>query len=99
MKSREIAPLQEGGVADDQACCGLVGAQHEAGLPFPLIADPARVLYAAWRRAPAEFAGSPRALGAAIAGQAAELRNHSTSAARSDRSSPPEVALGCQQIF
>jgi hypothetical protein len=21
----EIAPLQEGGVADDQACCGLVG--------------------------------------------------------------------------
>ena len=48
-------------------------AKHEAELPFPLIADPERVLY----RRPSSLL-SPRALGAAIAGQSAALRNHST---------------------
>ena len=54
-------------------------AKHEAELPFPLIADPERVLY---RRLGVEHRPSSllssRALGAAIAGQAAALRNHST---------------------
>jgi peroxiredoxin len=53
--------------------------KHEAELPFPLIADPGRVLY---RRLGVEHRPgsllSPRALGAAIAGEAAALRNHST---------------------
>jgi peroxiredoxin len=47
-------------------------AKHQAGLPFPLIADPGRVLY---RRLGVEHRPgsllSPRALGAVIAGQAA----------------------------
>jgi peroxiredoxin len=54
-------------------------AKHEAELPFPLIADPERVLY---RRLGVErrlrSLLSPRALGAAIAGLAAALGKHST---------------------
>ena len=58
-------------------------AKHQAGLPFPLIADPERVLYRRLgvERRPSSLL-SPRALGAAIAGQAAALRNHSTKARR-----------------
>jgi peroxiredoxin len=54
-------------------------AKHEAELPFPLIADPHRVLYRRLgvERRPGSLL-SPRALGAAIAGQAAALTNHST---------------------
>jgi peroxiredoxin len=54
-------------------------AKHEAELPFPLIADPERVLYRRLgvERRPSSLLSS-RALGAAIAGQAAALRNHST---------------------
>jgi peroxiredoxin len=54
-------------------------AKHEAELPFPLIADPGRALY---RRLGVEHRPgsllSSRALGAAMAGQAAALRDHST---------------------
>ena len=54
-------------------------AKHEAELPFPLIADPDRVLY---RRLGVErrlrSLLSPRALRAAIAGLAAALGKHST---------------------
>jgi peroxiredoxin len=54
-------------------------AKHQAELPFPLIADPERVLYRRLgvERRPGSLL-SPRALGAAIAGQAAALTNHST---------------------
>ena len=54
-------------------------AKYEAELPFPLIADPERVLYRRLgvERRPSSLL-SPRALGAAIAGQATALRNHST---------------------
>ena len=54
-------------------------AKHEAELPFPLIADPERVLYRRLgvERRPSSLLSS-RALGAAIAGQAAALRNHGT---------------------
>ena len=54
-------------------------AKHEAELPFPLIADPERVLYRRLgvERRPSSLL-SPRALRAAIAGQAAALRDHST---------------------
>jgi peroxiredoxin len=54
-------------------------AKHEAELPFPLIADPERVLYRRLgvERRPGSLL-SPRALGAAIAGEAAALSNHST---------------------
>jgi peroxiredoxin len=53
--------------------------KHEAELPFPLIADPGRVLYRRLgvERRPGSLL-SPRALGAAIAGEAAALRSHST---------------------
>jgi peroxiredoxin len=54
-------------------------AKHEAELPFPLIADPERALYRRLgvQRRPGSLL-SPRALGAAIAGEAAALTNHST---------------------
>lgn len=54
-------------------------AKHEAELPFPPIADPERVLYRRLgvERRPGSLLNS-RALGAAIAGQAAALRNHGT---------------------
>ena len=54
-------------------------AKHEAELPFPLVADPERVLYRRLGvdRWPSSLL-SPRALGAAIAGQAGALTNHST---------------------
>ena len=54
-------------------------AKHEAELPFPLIADPERELYRrlAVERRPGSLL-SPRAVGAAMAGQAAALTNHST---------------------
>jgi peroxiredoxin len=54
-------------------------AKHEAELPFALIADPERVLYRrlAVERRPSSVL-SPRALRAAIAGQAAAVTNHST---------------------
>ena len=54
-------------------------AKHEAELPFPLIADPERVLYRRLgvERRPGSLL-SPRALGAAITGQAAALTNRST---------------------
>ena len=54
-------------------------AKHEADLPFPLIADPERVLYRRLgvERGPGSLL-SPRALRAALAGQAAALTNHST---------------------
>jgi len=54
-------------------------AKHQAELPFPLIADPGRVLYRRLgvERRPGSLL-SPRALGAAIAGEAAALRNHTT---------------------
>jgi len=54
-------------------------AKHEAELPFPLIADPGRTLYRRLgvERRPGSLL-SPRALRAAIAGEAAALRNHST---------------------
>jgi peroxiredoxin len=54
-------------------------AKHEAELPFPLIADPERVLYrrlGVERRLSALL--SPSALRAAIAGLAAALGHHST---------------------
>src|SRR5437764_5308800 len=54
-------------------------AKHEAELPFPLIADPERELYARLgveRRLSSLL--STRALSAAIAGQTAALGNHST---------------------
>ena len=54
-------------------------AKHEAELPFPLIADPERELYARLgveRRLSSLL--STRALRAAIAGQTAALGNHST---------------------
>jgi peroxiredoxin len=54
-------------------------AKHQAELPFPLIADPGRALYRRLgvERRPGSLL-SPRALGAAIAGEAAALRSHST---------------------
>src|SRR5438045_6695878 len=54
-------------------------AKHEAELPFPLVADPERVLYRRLgvERRPSSLLSS-RALGAAIAGQAAPPRHHST---------------------
>jgi peroxiredoxin len=54
-------------------------AKHEAELPFPLIADPDRVLYrrlGVERRLGSLFSG--RALGAAIAGQTAAFGSRST---------------------
>jgi peroxiredoxin len=53
--------------------------KHQAELPFPLIADPDRVLYRQLgvERRPGSLL-SPRALSAAMAGEAAALRNHST---------------------
>jgi peroxiredoxin len=54
-------------------------AKHQAELPFPLIPDPERVLYRRLgvdRRPGSVLA--PRALRAAMAGQAAALANHST---------------------
>ncbi|HEX6506191.1 MAG TPA: peroxiredoxin-like family protein [Chloroflexota bacterium] len=54
-------------------------AKHEAELPFPLIADPERMLYRRLgvERRPSSLL-SPRALRAAIAGLAAALGSHST---------------------
>jgi peroxiredoxin len=54
-------------------------AKHEAELPFLLIADPERVLYRRLgvERRPSSLL-SPRALAAAIAGEAAALGSHST---------------------
>jgi peroxiredoxin len=54
-------------------------AKHQAELPFPLIADPERVLYRRLgvERRPGSLL-SPRALGATITGQATALTNHST---------------------
>jgi peroxiredoxin len=54
-------------------------AEHQAELPFALIADPERELYRRFgvERGPSSLL-SPRALRAAIAGQAAALRNDST---------------------
>jgi peroxiredoxin len=53
--------------------------KHEAELPFPLIADPERMLYRRFgvKRRPRSVL-SPRPLGAAIAGLASALRKHST---------------------
>jgi peroxiredoxin len=54
-------------------------AKHQAELPFPLIPDPARVLYRRLgvERRPGSVL-APRALRAAMAGQAAALINHRT---------------------
>jgi peroxiredoxin len=54
-------------------------AKHEAGLPFPLIADPERQLYRRLgvERGPSSLL-SMRALRAAIAGETAALGNRST---------------------
>jgi peroxiredoxin len=54
-------------------------AKHEAGLPFPLIADPERQLYRRLgvERGPSSLL-STRALRAAIAGETAALGNRST---------------------
>jgi peroxiredoxin len=75
-------------------------AKHEAELPFPLIADPERVLYRRLgvERRPSSLL-SPRAQAAAIAGEAAALGSHSTKRGELGPVSPPEVASGCQQNF
>jgi hypothetical protein len=54
---------------------------------------------AARRGPPAGLAAEPARFGAAIAGQAAALGNHSTKRGALGPVRPPEAALGCQQIF
>jgi len=75
-------------------------AKHEAELPFPLIADPDRALY---RRLGVERRPSsllnPRALGAAIAGQAAALGSHSTKRGALGPARPTGGRLGLPAEF
>ncbi len=76
-RRRDPLPRDPGGRRFHSTAAEL--SKHEAELPFPLIADPERVLYRRLgvERRPGSLL-SPRALGAAIAGEAAALRSHST---------------------
>jgi peroxiredoxin len=75
-------------------------AKHQAELPFPLIADPQRVLYRRLgvQRRPGSLLSS-RALRAAIAGQAAALTNHSTKRAGLGPVKPTGGRLGLPADF
>jgi peroxiredoxin len=75
-------------------------AKHEAELPFPLIADPDRALYRRLgvQRRPSSVL-NPRALRAAIAGQAAALGNHSTKRGALGPARPTGGRLGLPAEF
>ncbi|MGN6169931.1 MAG: AhpC/TSA family protein, partial [Solirubrobacteraceae bacterium] len=75
-------------------------AKHEAELPFPLIADPERVLYRRLgvERGPSSHL-STRALRAAIAGQAAALTKHSTKRGALGPVKPTGARLGLPADF
>src|SRR5438270_10371961 len=75
-------------------------AKHEAELPFPLIADPERQLYVRLgvERQPNSLL-SPRALRAAIAGEAAALGKRSTMRGRLGPIGPTGGLLGLPADF